>query len=241
MGTVRLATLLALPIACTAAPDAHAQSSQQDLRGYVTLASGYWKRGLAQNEGASAQIGIDFTHHTGFYVGAGAANVDFDLEYSASEPRRIEANVYVGYQKRREQWSWNVGLGRYLYPGAAIDYDYNEVTGTVGFRQRLFYTAGYSGAYYGGRHSALNQEVSLVFPLRGNMEIGGAVGKFRIAGDVLDITYWNAGATKLLRRWAFDMRYYDGDSPRISYYGDPDARHVVLSVSYAFGGRKPRT
>ena len=33
-------------------------------------------------------------------------------------------------------------------------------------------------------------------------------------------------------KFAVDLRYYDGDYAWQSYYGDPDANHYVLSVSY---------
>jgi uncharacterized protein (TIGR02001 family) len=226
--------------ACVAAPLAAAQQAGPNLNGYATLATAYWKRGFSQNNGTSAQLGIDFEHHTGFYVGAWAANIDFEREYSADEPRRFEADIYAGYHKRHEQWSWNVGLGHYLYPGTAINYDYNELSATFGFRDRLFYTAAYSDSYYGGPRSSLNQEVSLAYPLRGNVEIGGAVGKFRIDGGVLDVTYWNVGVSKLVRRLAIDLRYYDSNYQWLSYWGDPNRNHFVLSVSYALGGRRPK-
>jgi uncharacterized protein (TIGR02001 family) len=158
-----------------------AQNVAPNLNGYVTLASAYWKRGLAQNDGASARLGVDFEHHTGFYVGAWAENVDFAYEYSQEQPRDLEADIYAGYRRRREQWSWNVGLGQYLYPGTAIDYDYRELSATVGFRDRVFYSASYSDSYYAGPHAGLNQQVSIAFPLRGDFEVGAALGKFEIA------------------------------------------------------------
>jgi uncharacterized protein (TIGR02001 family) len=217
-----------------------AQNALPNVNGYVTLATGYWKRGLAQNEGLSTQLGIDYEHHTGFYAGGWAANVDFAREYSWDSQRHVEADIYAGFHKRQEQWSWNVGLGHYLYPHTAVSYDYNEVTGTLGFRDRFFYSAAYADSYYGVLRSALDQQVSLAFPLRGNIEIGAAVGKFRVAGNVLDVTYWNVGASKLVRRIAFDVRYYDGNYPGLSYFGDADANRLVLSISYAVGSRRPK-
>jgi uncharacterized protein (TIGR02001 family) len=225
---------------CGAAPVALAQTAVPNLNGYVTLSTAYWKRGLAQDDGASARLGVDFEHHTGLYVGAWAQNVDFAYEYSATQPRDIEADVYAGYHQRRELWSWNLGLGRYVYPGTAIDYDYNELSATFGFRDRLFYTAAYSDSYYARGHSSLNQEVSIAFPLRGNFEIGAALGKFAIADGVLDVTHWNVGVSKLVHRLSFDLRYYDGNYASPSYFGDPDAHHYVLSISYALRGARPR-
>ncbi len=226
--------------ACAAASVALAQEAGPNLNGYATLSTANWKHGFAQNEGASAQLGIDFEHHTGFYTGAWAANVDFAQEYSQAEPRHIEADIYAGYHKRHEQWSWNVGVGHYLYPGTAVNYDYNELSATFGFRDRVFYTAAYSDAYYGLWRASLNQEVSFTYPLRGNLEIGGGVGKFRIKGNVLDLTYWNVGVSKLVRRVALDLRYYDSSYRWLSYWGDPNANHFVLSVSYALGKGRPK-
>jgi uncharacterized protein (TIGR02001 family) len=226
--------------ACVGAPLAFAQEAGPNLNGYATVSTAYWKRGFSQNNHGSAQVGIDYEHHTGFYAGGWAANVDFAQEYSAAEPRRVEADIYAGYHKRHEQWSWNVGLGHYLYPGTAVDYDYNEVSATFGFRDRLFYTAAYSDKYYGIWRASLSQELSLTYPLRGNLEIGGGVGKFGISNNVLDVTYWNVGVSKLVRRVAFDLRYYDGNYPWVGYWGDPNANHFVLSVSYALGGRRPK-
>jgi uncharacterized protein (TIGR02001 family) len=225
-------------LGCAAA--SFAQEVAPNLNGYVTLASAYWKRGLAQNDGASARLGVDFEHHTGFYVGAWAENVDFAYEYSHEQPRDLEADIYAGYHRRQERWSWNVGLGRYLYPGTAIDYDYTEITGTVGFRDRVFYTASYSDGYYAGPHAGLDQQISVAYPLHGDFEVGAALGKFEIADGVLDVTHWNVGVSKLVRRLAFDLRYYDSDYPSVSYFGDPGANHLVLSITYALRKQKPR-
>ncbi len=239
MGTGRVVRFLLTLAACTAAPLVFAQDAAPNLNGYATLSTGYWKRGFAQNNHASAQLGVDFEHHTGFYVGGWAANVDFEQEYRQDEPRRVEADIYAGYHKRREQWSWNVGLGHYLYPGTAVNYDYDELSATFGFRDRLFYTAAYSDAYY-GRWASLNQEISFTYPLRGNVEIGAGLGNFKVKGGVLDVTYWNVGVSKLVRRVAFDVRYYDSNNRWLSYWGDPNRNPFVLSVSYALGSRRPK-
>ncbi len=121
-----------------------------------------------------------------------------------------------------------------------MNYDYDELSATFGFRDRVFYTASYSDSYYAGPHSALDQEVSIAFPLRGNVEVGATLGKFSIAGGALDLTHWNFGVSKLVRRVSFDLRYYDGNYPGLSYYGDPDANHYVLSISYALRAPRPR-
>jgi uncharacterized protein (TIGR02001 family) len=219
---------LAVVVALASTGGACAQDAS-GLSGYLTLASGYWKNGLSQNDGASVQLGVDYQHRSGFFAYARAMNVDYpqNLPY---QQRDVETSAYVGYHDRGDRWSWTASLGRYWYPGTN-GYDYDEGSASVGFRDRVFYTASYSDDYYAGS-SALNQEVSLAFPMPGNFEIGAAVGYFDV-GAGADITHWNVGASKLVARMAIDLRYYDGNYRWRNYLGDPEADNFVLSVSYA--------
>ena len=220
----------AIAIALALAGVARAQDTASTLNGYLTLSSGYWKHGLSHSDGASLQLGVDYQHYTGFFAYVRAMNVDYpqNLPYQS---RDVEASAYVGFHERHERWSWTVSAGRYLYPGTD-GYDYGEWSASVGFRDRLFYTASYVDEYYARNDSALNQEVAVAFPLPKNFEIGGAVGYFAIAGGP-EIRHWNVGASKLVGRMAIDLRYYDGNYDWRSYLGDPDAPHYVLSLSYA--------
>jgi uncharacterized protein (TIGR02001 family) len=209
---------------------AHAQDSLSELSGYLTLGSGYWKHGLSQSDGASLQLGVDYQHYSGFFAYARAMNVDYPQNLPGQE-RDIEASAYVGYHDRGDRWSWTVGVGRYVYPDSD-GYDYDEWSASVGFRDRVFYTASYNPEYYARGSSALNQEVSVAFPLPGDFEVGGAVGYFDVGGGP-EITHWNVGASKLVGRMAIDLRYYDSDYEWSNYLGDPYAQNYVLSVSYA--------
>ena len=238
MGSWRTApswVAVVVTLACSAA--ARAQDPVSDVNGYVTLSSGYWKHGLAQSDGAALQLGIDYQHYTGFFAYARAMNVDYPQNYEG-QSRDVEWSAYVGYHNRRGYWSWTASLGRYGYP-ETDGYDYDEVSGSVGFRDRVFYTASYNDEYYARGSSALNQEVSVSFPLPAEIEIGGAVGYFDVSGGP-KITHWNLGVSKLVGRTALDLRYYDGNYERRNYLGDPDADHYVLSVSYALRGKRSR-
>jgi uncharacterized protein (TIGR02001 family) len=238
----RPAQSIAAVLALAAPTLAGAQDPVSSVSGYVTLASGYWKHGLAQTEGPSLQLGLDYQHHTGFFAYARAMNVDYPEDYPGQE-RDLEASAYVGYHgRRRESWSWTASYGRYVYPDAAL-YDYDELSISVGFRDRVFYTVSYNDDYYVRSRPALNQEVAVVFPLRGDVEIGGAVGYFDVSGSGTQITHWNVGASKLLGRIAIDLRYYDGNYYYRNYLGDPRAQNYVLSVTSALkwkhaGGRR---
>jgi uncharacterized protein (TIGR02001 family) len=209
---------------------AGAQDHVSDLNGYVTLSSGYWRHGVAHSDGATLQLGVDYQHYSGFFAYARAMNVDYPQNYRG-QSRDVEASAYVGYHARQGRWSWTTSLGRYLYPGTD-GYDYGEISASVGFRDRVFYTASYSDEYYSGGGSALNQEISVSVPLPSNVEIGGALGYFDLRGGA-EIRHWNIGVSKLVGRMALDLRYYDGDYSWRSYLGDPNADHFVLSASYA--------
>ncbi len=228
----KLSPIVLVALACIAGR-AVAQDAAPGLNGYLSLGSGYWSHGLSYNDGLSLQAGVDYQHQSGWFVGAWAANVDFAIELSYEQPRTVEADIYGGYHGRGEDWSWTITLGRYLYPDTVISYDYDELSGTVGFRDRVFYTASYSDGYYGRERAALNQELSFTLPLRGDIEIGAAVGHFAISSTDVDYSHWNVGVSKLVWRMAVDLRYYDSGYDRVGWLGDPDANHYVLSVSYA--------
>jgi uncharacterized protein (TIGR02001 family) len=231
--------LLLVTLVFSAAP-AVAQDAAPGLNGYLTLSNGYWSRGLLQNDGFSVQAGVDYQLQRGWFVGAWAANVDYAVELWPEQPRELAVDVYGGYHRRGDDWSWTVMLGRYLYPDTAISYDHTELSGTVGFHDRVFYTASYSNEFYGLARSALNQELSLALPLRGDLELGAAVGRFAISGTNTEYSHWNLGVSKIVRRVVVDLRYYDSGYDWTGWLGNPDSNHYVLSVSYALRPRKSK-
>ena len=237
---VRIALVVSSSLlACAASCAASAQDGAPSLNGYVTLANGYWSRGLSQNDGLTLQLGIDYQQERGWFVGAWAANVDYATEKSWAKPRAIESEIYGGYHRRNEEWSWTLMLGRYYYPDTAVSYTWDEFSATVGFRDRVYYTAAYTDQFYGFPRSSLNQELSFALPLRGDFEIGGTLGYLELANPHVDYTHWNLGVSKVVRRIVVDLRYYESGYDHVSWLGDPSSRYV-LSVSYALRGKKPR-
>ncbi|HUQ50893.1 MAG TPA: hypothetical protein VM692_01650, partial [Gammaproteobacteria bacterium] len=118
MGTWRTApSSVAVVVALACGGTAAAQDPVSELNGYLTLSSGYWRHGLAQSDGASLQLGVDYQHYTGFFAYARAMNVDYPQNYEGQR-RDVEGSAYVGFHRRREQWSWTVSLGKYFYPDA---------------------------------------------------------------------------------------------------------------------------
>lgn len=227
-------------VGLAASAPAAAQDAAAGVNGYLTLGNAYWSHGLSQNDGLSVQLGVDYQHTSGFFAGGWAANVDYEVEYSREQPRETVVDAYAGYHARAEQWSWTVVLGRYFYPGTAIPYDYDELGATVGFRDRVYYTAAYSPSFYAQDRSALNQELSLALPLRGDVEIGATLGRFALRGTDVEYTHWNVGVSKVVRRVVVDLRYYESGYDWTTWLGDPNANQYVISVSYALHGRRTR-
>jgi uncharacterized protein (TIGR02001 family) len=229
VGSWRVAPWIAV-VALAASGSLCAQDAPSGFSGYVTLGSGYWRYGLGQVDGPSLQLAVDYQHHTGFFAYARAMNVSY-LQNLPYQERDVETSAYVGYHERNERWSWTVSGGRYWYPGTD-DYDYDEWSASVGFRDRVFYTASYSDEFYARGSSALNQELAVAIPLPRDFELGAAVGFFDVGGGP-EITHWNLGASKLIGPMAIDLRYYDGNYASRGYLGDSAADQYVLSLSYA--------
>jgi uncharacterized protein (TIGR02001 family) len=237
---VRLARALLSSILLSAGGGAAVAQDSPSLNGYVTLANGYWNRGLSQSDGLSVQLGIDYQQNAGWFVGAWAANVEFAAEKTWDKPRKIESEIYGGYHQRSGNWSWTAMAGRYFYPDTAVSYDWNELSGTVGYRDRIYYTAAYTDRYYGIWYTSLSQELSFSQPLRGNFEIGGTLGYVDVANTPINYTHWNLGVSKVVRHVVIDLRYYESGYDYIGFLGDPKNPKAVLSVSYALRGSKSR-
>jgi uncharacterized protein (TIGR02001 family) len=217
------------------APVATAQVGAPNFSGYVTLANDYRHRGQSQADGeGSLQLGIDYRHDSGWFAGAWAANVEYATERSWARPRQTEVDYYVGFDRRQADWSWTVTLSRYAYPDVSFDYDYSEIAGSMSYRDRVFFAATYTDDLLALGRSASTQEVGLVFPVDWNIEVGATLG--RLASSAAPgggYTYWNVGASKIIRRVALDLRFHDSSQGLYTYLGNPNGDQWVLSLSYA--------
>jgi uncharacterized protein (TIGR02001 family) len=230
-------------LSCTAllagSAGAYAQSAARGLNGYVTLANGYWNRGLSQNDdGLALQVGLDYQHRSGLFVGGTLADVDYSVPDPRGDGREAEMDVYLGFHRRNADWAWTFTLGQYSYPDSTNTYGYTEASASVGFRDRVFFSTTYSDDFFSLQRSAWNSELGTAFPLAGNFELSAAVGYFDVEmGSNNEYTHWNVGISKVARRVVLDLRYYDTDFDRLTPLGNPHSEYV-LSMSYAFRGTR---
>jgi uncharacterized protein (TIGR02001 family) len=212
-----------------------AQDSAPGISAYVTVANDYRQRGLSQlDSGVSWQLGVDYEHESGFFVGGLAANVEYAVEETWPEQRDYVVDYYAGYAWGRRDWRFNIALGRYAYPDMSPDYDYNELTFSTTFRKRFSYAAGYTNRLYSRSYSAWYHELGFAQPLRFDLELSAALGQFNadLPGYDFDYTHWNVGLSKVVRRFALDLRFFETTEAAPSILGNPDGDAWVLSVSY---------
>jgi uncharacterized protein (TIGR02001 family) len=230
-----LRLMAGLAIVMAAASGAFAQDRAASVTAYVTIANDYRQRGLSQlDSGVSWQLGVDYEHTSGFFAGGLAANVEYVVEETFPEQRDYLVDYYAGFAWGRRDWRFNVAVGRYAYPDAPSDYDYNELTFSTTFRNRFSYAAGYTDRLYSRPYSAWYHELGFAQPLRFDLELSAALGEFHanIPVYAVDYTHWNVGLSKVIRRVALDLRFFEATEDAASILGNPADDAWVLSVSY---------
>jgi uncharacterized protein (TIGR02001 family) len=211
-----------------------AQPNSAELAAYVTVATDYLNRGMSQTDGnAALNVGVDYQHHSGLLVGAWAANVEYATESNRARPRESEVDVYIGIGRGNRDWSWTVALARYMYPKISVDYDYSELSASLAWRGKIFYTASYTDSLLSRGRTALHQELTGSWPLVWNTALGLGLGRFS-SSDLSDGDYlhWNVGLSKVFPKVSLDLRFYDTDYERNSHVGKPADQRWVLSLSY---------
>lgn len=136
-----VAAVVVVPAVVAQAPPPHT------LSGNVGFVGDYRFRGLSQTYRQPAvQVGVDYAHVTGLYVGAWGSNVSGNQFLNGGS---LEVDVYSGYRRTAGKIGLDVGLLYYWYPRARYNIDpgdrYNTAEVYVGGRYDQF-TAKYSYA-----------------------------------------------------------------------------------------------
>lgn len=114
------------------------------VSGSLGATSDFVYRGLSLTRGKPAlQASLDVEFPREFYVGGFIATAD----PNAGPSPKVEFDVWAGrYWRLAEDFSADLRLSQYTYPDdpRRINYNRGEITGTLGFRNRLFLAAIYS-------------------------------------------------------------------------------------------------
>lgn len=207
-----------------------------EFSGAATLTSQYIYRGLKMSDGDPAfQLGVDYEHDTGLFVGIWASTIDLRSPISR---RDAELDYYAGFHYKAESpITATVTILRYSFPGQSgmHSYDYNEVLLGATWLEHYSIELGYTSNIYGlsriGRHWELRSEWSVA----NVWVIGVALG----GNDLSDVgvsryRHWNVGASARFSRLTFDLRWYDNQRPDGFAAQSSADSQVVLSISAAF-------
>lgn len=232
--TRRIRTLLLLALSASAIAQA---DNVRVFNGSLGATSDFVFRGLSLTRGEPAvQASLDVEFPKEFYVGAFIANAD----PNAGPSPAVEFDVWAGrYWRVSENFSADVRLSQYTYPDdpRRVSYNRSEVTGTLGFRNQVFFAAiyspntkavGSSPGYMNGGAWAL--ELSGRQPLGERWAVSAGVGHYdleRVYG--MSYNYWNATVSATLAPFELQLAYLGVDDTAENHFA---ARSVGDRIAF---------
>ncbi len=194
----------------------------------VNLTTDYVFRGQTQtNHLPAVQGGLDWTHPTGFYLGAWGSNVHFP-----EAPQHLEVDEYGGYSYSfNDDLSTSLGIYHYSYfPGAEIN--------TVDYPFQVAYKSARLGVNYaphwGGSQNSNCWYVSggwgTQLPLKLNLALAAGYSLFGADSAYEDYADFHIGLSRELMGVKVDVSGYfvNHQQPTGTGYDDPRA---VFSAS----------
>jgi len=185
-------------------------------------------RGLSLTRGKpAAQASLDVEFPKEFYVGAFVATADPNPGPSPA----VELDVWAGrYWNLSSDLSADLRLSQYTYPDdpRRVSYNRTELTGTLGYRNKLFVAAIYSPntkavasspGYDEGDVWAL--ELSGRQPINEKFAVSAGVGHYgldEIYGD--SYNYWNVTLTATLNPFELQLAYLGVDDAAEDHFSD---------------------
>ena len=136
----------------------------------VGVVTDYRFRGLSQTSFKPAlQLGVDFAHKSGLYLGAFGSNVNWVKDFNLATKGGYEVDLYGGLKgKITEDLGFDVGLIAYIYPG--------NNSGAVGTPGVGAYSNANTNEIYGGL-------TYNVFTFKYSRSLGDFLGNIRSGGS----------------------------------------------------------
>jgi uncharacterized protein (TIGR02001 family) len=235
-------TACALVLSCAGVAQAQEASSPYGtFSSTLGVYSQYRFRGITQSdENLAVQGSFDWAHDSGLYAGAWASNVDFNDSDEAS----IETDLYAGYKFNLSNFTFDVGLIAYLYPGAdnSLDYDYYEGKLVAGYDFGFAaVSAGinYSPENFGDSGDATYISGGITAPIANTgLTASATIGHQWIEDNaafagIPDYMDWSVGLGYKLAGFDLAVRYVDTDLKKAECADGCEAAGVI-SVSRTF-------
>lgn len=190
----------------------------------VGLVSDYLFRGVSQTHGdAALQGGVDFTHASGFYLGAWGSTISWVKDYTGKGS--AEVDLYGGYKASLGgDWGYDLGVISYLYPnkGVANAFGANpnttEVYGAISYKTLTVKYSRATSDHFIGWYSATGGSTKGSGYLEANysLDLGDGWGVTAHAGrqkvkdqPIADYTDWKLGVTKDVGFGVVTLAYSD--------------------------------
>ncbi len=194
------------------------------LGGSIAIASDYTFRGVSQTLGAAAlQASVDLTLASGFHAGVWASNVDFVPDDEPDDGARLEVDVSLGYAANLgDDWSIDIGLTRYSFPGAdaGVGYDYTELLATAVYGGRYTATVGLSGDVDGTGAASRFYSLGTEFELPAGLGLAAALGHYDLSDAYGSrYSYVEASLSRQVGNAGLTVTYVDTSGSADSIYG----------------------
>lgn len=201
----------------------------------VGVVSDYLFRGISQTHGDPAiQGGVDYALPNGFYIGAWGSSISWVKDWLGKGS--VEVDVYGGYRGSfANDWSYDVGLITYNYPGAGgakpwlANPNTQEIYGSIGYKwisaKYSYTTSSHFVGWYGGSTLDQNTRGSDYLEINANYDLGngwtliGHAGHQKVKGlpaiaPFNDANYndWKLGVSKDVGFGVVTLAYSDTDA-----------------------------
>ena len=213
-------TAVALVAGSAAFAQAKAPEPDYTLGFNVGAITDYRFRGITQtNYKPALQAGVDFSHKSGFYLGAWGSNVSWVKEFNGATQGELEIDLYGGFKGEiTSGLGFDVGLITYQYPG-----NNSGAAGTPGFGPAI------ADANTTEVYAALTYSL---FTVKYSRSVGNFLGFANSGGS----QYWDFSAAFDLGN-GFTLTPHIGRQtiPNTTPVGDGDYTDYALTLSKDFG------
>jgi len=227
---------LAIVLFLTTAAQSEAEDDAYTLGGSFGAGSDYTFRGVSQTMGMHAiQASVDFSLSSGLYAYAWGSNVDFVPENEPDDGATHEIDMAVGFTTELgDDWSMDLTLIRYLFPGTNgdADYNYNELMAAFWYDEKYSATVAFSGNVDGTGADSLFYKLGASFGLSYDMSLDVNYGYYDLrAAYGTAYSYIEAALARTLGNTAITLAYNDTQgSADLIYDSRVTGPRLVLSL-----------
>lgn len=197
-----LATVLSTSVLLSAG------AAYAEVSANIGVTSNYLWRGVSQTQDdVAVSGGVDYSHESGFYVGAWASNVNFGTTETVDvvdgggsvigtatvnkDDHQYELDVYAGFAGEAGGFGYDIGVVHYAYPEADGDADFTELAVSGSFS---VVTIGANYTFHSEVDDGLFTEGDIYYFASAGLELPQDFGlsftvghyAFDVDGDVID-------------------------------------------------------